>query len=296
MNHTLFDFDRTLLALPAGSGAFRHAIRLDFGSAYHHASANEGLSESAKADTRQALVAVLGTFSKKMPSQARKSFDANVEDIKRLLDLHTQAGGSGQGRRYGLEVLNKSAIVLITSYWEAYCEDIAAEGLEHIVNHAPDASVLPKELQKQIAKELEADQNDLAIWSLADGGWRSHLRKRLTDLQEARNRKLNTPKSANIDDLFLRAIGIPKVSDSWRWASKMTVSRSRTKLDKFVTLRGAIAHRGADSKSVKKAQVTDYFDFIQRLAAKTGGKVNTHVTQITGKPLWTTKKRTRRRS
>ncbi len=48
--------------------AFRHAVRLDFCSAYHHASANEGLSESAKADTRQALAAVLGTFAQKVLS------------------------------------------------------------------------------------------------------------------------------------------------------------------------------------------------------------------------------------
>ena len=62
-----------------------------------------------------------------MPSEARKAFDANVADVDRLLALHSTAGGAGQGRRYGLEVLNKSAIVLVTAYWEAYCEDIAAE-------------------------------------------------------------------------------------------------------------------------------------------------------------------------
>lgn len=232
-----------------------------------------------------------------MASNARKSFDSNVEDIRKLLQLHEQQGGGSQGRRYGLEVLNKSAIVLITSYWEAYCEDIAAEGLEHIVKHAKDASSLPKELRKQIAKELEKDANDLAVWSLADDGWRDCLKKRLKDLQEARNRKLNTPKSGNIEELFERALGLPKISASWKWPTKMTVQRSKAKLDKFVTLRGAIAHRGSDSKSVRKAQVTDYFDFIQKIAAETGGKVNSHVKGITGKPLWTTtRKRTRRRS
>lgn len=190
-----------------------------------------------------------------------------------------------------MEVLNKSAIVLITSYWEAYCEDIAAEGLQHIVDHAPDAADLPKDLRKQIAKELERDLNDLAVWEIADDGWRDYLRKRLAALQEERNRKLNTPKASNIDDLFMKALGITKISDSWRWATKMTVARARNKLDKFVTLRGAIAHRGADSKSVRKAQVTDFFDFVQKLASKTGGKVNRHVRLITGKPLWTTKKK-----
>ena len=232
-----------------------------------------------------------------MASNARKSFDSNVEDIRKLLELHEQQGGGGQGRRYGLEVLNKSAIVLITSYWEAYCEDIAAEGLEHIVKHAKDASALPKELRKQIAKELEKDANELAVWSLADDGWRKCLKNRLKDLQVARNRKLNTPKSGNIEELFEQALGLPKISDSWKWPTKMTVQRSKEKLDKFVSLRGAIAHRGSDSKSVRKAQVTDYFDFIQKIAAKTGGKVNSHVTSITEKPLWTTtRKRIRRRS
>jgi len=69
----------------------------------------------------------------------------------------------------------------------------------------------------------------------------------------------------------------------------MTVARSTKKLDDIVTLRGSIAHRGTSSKSVKKAQVVDYLDFIKKLAAKTGGKVNTHVKTVTGKPLWLTR-------
>ena len=66
----------------------------------------------------------------------------------------------------------------------------------------------------------------------------------------------------------------------------MTVRRARAKLDKYVTLRGAIAHRGTAAASVTKFQVTDYFDFIKRLAAKTGGAVNSHVASVTGMRLW----------
>lgn len=53
-----------------------------------------------------------------------------------------------------------------------------------------------------------------------------------------------------------------------------------------MTLRGAIAHRGRDGKSVTKAQVVDYFEFVQKLVSKTGGRVNTHVKKITDKDLW----------
>ena len=221
-----------------------------------------------------------------MPSKARIAFDKNASDIDKLLELHEKQGGSSRGRRYGLAVLNKSAIVLITSFWEAYCEDIASEGLEHIVKHAKDASVLPKELKKQIAKELCEDLNDISVWSLSDNGWRDVLKNRLEKLREERNRRLNTPKSTNIDDLFLKALGISKISQTWKWATKMNATRARKKLDKYVELRGAIAHRGDASRSVTKANVTDYFDFIKKLAGKTGGKVNTHVKSLTGRPLW----------
>jgi hypothetical protein len=49
-----------------------------------------------------------------MASKARNAFDENMEDVARLLALHEGAGVNGPGRRYGLEVLNKSAVVLLT--------------------------------------------------------------------------------------------------------------------------------------------------------------------------------------
>ena len=191
--------------------------------------------------------------------------------------------------------MNKSAIVLITAYWEAYCEDIAAEGLEHIVKYSNSAEALPKELKKEIAKVINENRNELELWKIADDGWRTYLKDRLSELQARRNRRLNTPKSENIDELFRSAVGISKISSEWRWAKKMTAMRARRKLDKYVTLRGAIAHRGQYSESVKKAYVDDYFSFIKKLASKTGGAVNRHVESITERSLWL-KRRSRRRS
>ncbi len=156
-----------------------------------------------------------------MPSKARQAFDRSAEDVKRLLEIHQDLGGDARGRRHRLEVLNKSPIVLITAIWEAYCEDIAAEALDHIVNHIPDASALPKELKKRIAKDVKADPNEIAMWDLADSGWKTTVEARLAALTEERNRRLNTPKSASIDQLFCEAIGLPVVSDKWRW-KKMT--------------------------------------------------------------------------
>ena len=221
-----------------------------------------------------------------MASKARLAFDKNTFDIKRLLDLHEQEGGPKRGRRYGLAVLNKSAIVLITAYWEAYCEDIAAEGLKHLVKYSRTPDSVPVELKKCIAKDLKKDPHDLAVRSLSDRGWRGVLASRLGKLQEERNRRLNTPKSENIDGLFLSALGIERISECWHWATKMTPKRARVKLDKYVTLRGEIAHRGTAARSVTKSQVVDYLTFINHLASKTGGRVYGHVGKPTRRPLW----------
>lgn len=220
-----------------------------------------------------------------MPSLARNAFDKNVEDIERLLDLHRQIGGTEKDR-YHLEVLNKSAIVLITAFWEAYCEDIASEGLAHIVKYAKSADALPKELKKQVAAELKKDDNEIQLWKIADDGWRKYLSNRLDNFREVRNRRLNTPKTANIDDLFLSAVGVERISKSWRLGKSLTPKHASERLDKYVELRGAIAHRGQSSGSVIKGQVEDYFKLVKGLAAKTGGHVYSHVKDITGKPLW----------
>ncbi|MBU0564332.1 MAG: hypothetical protein KJ890_12605 [Gammaproteobacteria bacterium] len=221
-----------------------------------------------------------------MPSKARKALTDNLTDVTRLLQLHAEAGGGGPGRRRGLEVLNKSAIVLLTSYWESYCEDIAEEGIEHIVKYAKSADALPKAMKKLIAKELKEDKNELAVWSLADDSWRQLLTSRLEQYKASRNWNFNTPKPAQVDELFMEGLGIDKISDSWAW-DNTKASNSREKLKSFVELRGAIAHRGKGDESVRKSDVTNYLELIKKLAAKTGGKVNAHCKAVTGKFLYT---------
>ncbi|KAA0916156.1 hypothetical protein FLO80_10545 [Aquicoccus porphyridii] len=225
-----------------------------------------------------------------MASKARAAFDKNAKDIERLLKVHEEIGGTGPGRRYGLEVLNKSAIVLITAFWEAYCEDVAAEGLAHIIKHAKTADALPTELKKLVAKKLKKEAHELEVWKIADEGWRAYLTVHLEQLKEERDRRLNTPKTDQINELFKTAVGIEKMSSHWYWPKKMKADRATQKLDEYVTLRGAIAHRGQHDTSVTKKNVTDYFEFVQALVGKTGGQVNTHVKKVTGKPLWLPKK------
>lgn len=220
-----------------------------------------------------------------MASKAFGEFRRQIDDIRRLLEIHAKLGGSGPGRKYRLEVLNKSAIVLITAFWEAYCEDLATEALNHIVDHAKSADAIPKEIKKQVAIELKKDQNEIAVWSLCGENWRALLKSRLNTLRETRDRQFSTPKSANIDNLFKCALGIDTISADWAWRNVKS-DAARKKLDKFVNMRNSIAHRGGAPIRCTLRNVRSYFAFIKKIVSKTGGRVYRFSLSICGKPLW----------
>ncbi len=219
-----------------------------------------------------------------MPSKAREAFDENAKDVERLLEIHADVGGDAPGKRYGLEVLNKSAIVLISAVWEGYCEDLAIEAAKHLAQHLKSSSDLPRAIQKRLAFELKAEKHELAVLRLSGNGWRRVVEERVEFLTSGRD-GLNTPKAHQINELFEKAIGLGNVSGAWKW-KKMSVASAEKKLDYYVTLRGAIAHRGSGSQAIKKSNVLDFFNHVKRLAGKTGGRVNSYVKGATGKPLW----------
>jgi hypothetical protein len=220
-----------------------------------------------------------------MTSRAEASFVKNCEDIDELLKIHTDITGEAPGRRRELGALRKSAIVLLTAFWEAFCEDLAAEAVQHVVAHAPNAEVLPVELRKQIAKELTDPKNNLAIWKLADGGWRSVLVNRLKSVQEQRNRKLNTPTAQNINDFFRDALGIEKISESWHW-TKMDAQRAAEKLDEYITIRHEVAHRGRSVDRIWKYDVNEYYNHAWRLVEQTAAEITRVLTDATGVTPW----------
>src|SRR5712692_1224674 len=149
-------------------------------------------------------------------SIAASTFEISSQEVAQLTDIHEQMSGKEPGRRH-LEVLNKSAIVLLCAIWEAYCEDVADEALRHLLAHLRDPSDLPEGLRRRIAKELKDDKHELSPWKVAGAGWKTHLRTRLNSLRETRNIEWNNPKSANVDRFFDDVLGIVKLSDAWHW-------------------------------------------------------------------------------
>jgi hypothetical protein len=220
-----------------------------------------------------------------MTSNAQASFVKNCEDIDELQQVFADVTAASPGRRRRLGAIHKSAIVLLTAFWEAFCEDIAAEALQHLVTRAPDAQALPLELRKQVARDLAEDKNTLAAWKLAGDGWRSVLVSRLESLQEARNRKLSTPNTQQIDDFIHRTLGIEKISDSWHWTN-MNAQRAAEKLDEYLIVRHEVAHRGNAAFTIWQYDVNEYYNHVRRLAERTAAEIAGILTDATGVTPW----------
>ena len=218
-------------------------------------------------------------------SKASLGFLEKMADVKRLMDIHTELGGTEKGQRVGLEPLNRSGIVLLTAVWEGYCEDLASEAVSHLVDHVNDPSGLPLDLRKLVAKEVKEDLHELAVWKLAQDGWRDLLRNRLNTLGIRRAQEWNTPKSRQVDALFEAAIGLPTLSKCWYWKN-MTVVRASDKLDGYVSLRGNIAHGQGALVLVKKAQLRDYKKHVSELVKKSDRRVNGYLKSETGVQLF----------
>ena len=220
-----------------------------------------------------------------MASKARKAFDKNIEDVENLIQYYEFADENFRDLNIsppaGADVVLRSAIVMLVTYWEAYVEDIAAEGVAHLVKNTSDPQKLPKDLLKSIAHDLKTDKHELAVWKLAADGWRSLLVKRLPELCVQRNRNFNTPKSAQTSNFLSAALGIADITVCWKFDTKVTKDPCKT-LDNLVECRGKIAHRGKLPKTVPVKTVKTLTDWITQLVDMTDGHVNKAVSTCCG--------------
>jgi len=196
----------------------------------------------------------------------------NLTDIVRLLEIHARTAGTGPGRKYNVEVLNRSAIVLLVACWESFVEDLAAVSFQLLIDHADKPSVFPQKVLTLAAKDLRSDQDARKVWALAGDGWRSVLKKHKEAIFDRYIGRMNTPRPGQVDNLYQNLMGVPAVSKAWSWG-RTSARRATQKLDELVNLRGAIAHRVSAGRPVHKQTVIEYTDFVNRIAVKTSNHI-----------------------
>lgn len=222
-----------------------------------------------------------------MPSKARQKLSDNSDDFDRLWEIHGTEGGTDRGRKYGVEVLNKSAVVLVCAAWEAYCEDIIEESIKNMVADCNDFEKLPKRLKTRVADSLKSDNHDHAVWRLAGDGWRAEIESNASSTIDEMTGHWNNPKSGPVKKLFDQALGIEDVTKDWTWKGKGgSVVKSTARLDGFITLRGEIAHRQKPKNSVHKKDGKDFYNHVCKLADKIDETVNAVLQNVCEKSYW----------
>ena len=185
-------------------------------------------------------------------SRSRLAFEKNVEDdIQRLWEIHEEVAGPGRGRKHGVEVLNRAALVFISASWEAYVEDLAIEA---------HAILLPSgQLPSGTCTTAAAAQ------SRAD--------------------TLHTPFSSKVVSLFRDVLGIQDVSTDWYWQNS-DATKSASKLNEYVTDRCTVAHRLSGDDPTPKFAGTDFLSHVRSLVECTEWTVFHYAKSLLGSDPW----------
>lgn len=220
-----------------------------------------------------------------MPSKAKQGFDQNKKDIDELWVIHESVAGGGVGRKHGVDVLNRSAIVFVTACWESFIEDLAAEAFDFMLANVPTADKIPTKVRDYATKPLFDQKDSRKVWDLADAGWRSVLTAHRQATIERWLGHFHTPKKAQVDELYEALLGIPAISTSWHWKG-MSAEQAGDKLDEYITIRGNIAHRTEHDETVYKSWGTDFLSHVERLVDATDEAVHARLIGLSGKQPW----------
>jgi hypothetical protein len=215
-----------------------------------------------------------------------ESLKSNMKEVERLLDIHKTIAGAGVGRKRNVEVLNKSAMVLLLACWEAFVEDLATDAFDKMLQHAHEPTIFPEFVLAIAAKELKK-ADTLTYWSIAKAGWKPELTKHRNRIlaKYVERGSFNTPSSDNIDKLFAEMVGLTSLSKQWHWPG-MGCQQASDKLGRLIETRGNIAHRVSTAKSVKKSHVVSYRKFLYRLAVITHNRTLAFIYARTKRRPW----------
>lgn len=211
-------------------------------------------------------------------------FRRNVKEIGFLFGLHRAIGGTGPGRRRNVEILNKSALVLLVGCWEAFIEDLAMSAFAHLLSAANSPAQVPAKVLVLAAKSLHGP-DDRSVWKLAGDGWRQVLLDHKRETLDRYVGRLNSPRSHNINELFEALVGLKSLSTSWTWPGQNRRA-TEARLDALVGRRGEIAHRVGVARPVRKKEGLDAVRFLCRLTECSSNAVADHLQEVTRKEAW----------
>lgn len=208
-----------------------------------------------------------------MPSKAFGVFNGyNSYEVKTLSTIFRERNARrGPNMDYGLL---HGGLILLASGWETYCEDVSLEAVKKICTK-PDVQFdnLPDNVKREILKHAWPERIDNVnlletnLAKLPGEGWKSLLQERLKGYV----RDFNTPKFAkakgkNLTNLFRLYLSANVKGELERLSEIQDIT---TKIDKIITIRGAIAHKGQPNSRDRfyAAELEGYLDQVIKATA-----------------------------
>lgn len=205
-----------------------------------------------------------------MPSNSYINFLHIRMDVLKLIETHTDYSKNKPGRK-NLGHLTRSAVVMLCAAWERYNEDLLLETIEEICNRINDINLLNDEIKATISQKVKIDKNNNKPIELAGIGWKEVWKSYAFE----ETALLNTPKGAQLRELFLRYLGILDYTRLW------TVNNS-TEIDKFVKDRGDIAHNGNKASYIRMTKLRKYQDLVVNNVINIDSNMADKIQLITG--------------
>lgn len=206
-----------------------------------------------------------------------RSLTENLAEVARLLKIHTEIAGSTPGRKYRVEVLNKSAIVLLVACWEAFIEDLAEAAFGAALSSTGDSAAFPPQVLTLASRPLKNSKDERDVWALAGDGWKVVLASHKEKIFRKYTERFNTPSADRIDELYDALLGINSLSSSWSWHTVRSTDAKR-KLHILINRRGEIAHRVKSTSAINKLYVTKSVDLVAQLAVSSHNAVLRNLT------------------
>lgn len=215
-------------------------------------------------------------------SEAYDKFVQNKSDFERLMEIHNDYAGDTPGRKYKLHVLNKSAIIMTCSCWEAFVEDIAIEAAKKLSQHLPDPKDVPKAVIDCLAKNILGNKDTKKLWDVFTLGWKEAIVSNAKFVTREKNGfGLNNPKSVPVRDVMRSCLGLEDVCSFWYWKG-MSRKKAAEKLDAMVVRRGEFAHHNPNAQNVSKAECLNFMNHVSGVVDCTEWAINKHLEDLTG--------------
>ncbi|SEO88006.1 hypothetical protein [Actinacidiphila rubida] len=203
-----------------------------------------------------------------MTSRARDNFFKDCEHIDRLLEIRNKVTADEYGGlRQDADTLHNSASVLLTAFWGAFCQELAADALDRLIEHARGADELPAYIQRLADWEPPSQADGWVRGHPTDRDWCALLSARAVHIRRYSGAGLLARATTQVNELFKTAIGNDQISRSWYWPG-MESAQAAARLDLLVKLRGR-DHRNTAAGPIVSRRIDSDYRHVRKLVRRT---------------------------